>query len=527
MAALEFFRHELSWVHAEYLNPEHCGYCVVCAAFVILGKRYIGVTIRKRNAMQESVLPLSRRKGFVRPHLTKLAAVYRISDVMLIVGCLVVSAHVYAVSWSDRYSFSAAAAVAVFYLFAESKGLYRSWRISTIFQEWRELWVAWSGTVLALMIVVFIFKDSDEYSRQVILTWLVMTPLVISIWRSLGRVVWREVRRRGGNFRVVAIVGVTDIGARLERNMEAAKWMGLRVKGYYDDRCVSGERIKDNERRAPVVGDNAVLLRHAQRGEIDMIYITFPLRAEQRVCELVRCLSDTTASVYFVPDFEVFDMLSGRWYALGDMPIVSIHETPFAGVEGWVKRVEDVVLSGAILALIAIPMILIAIGVKLSSRGPVLFKQKRYGIDGKEIEVWKFRTMKVCEDGQAVVQARQCDPRVTPFGAFLRRTSLDELPQLINVIQGVMSLVGPRPHAVAHNEEYRKLVYRYMLRHKVKPGITGLAQVNGWRGETDTLDKMERRIQYDLEYIRHWSLGLDFRIIFLTLFKGFVNKNAY
>jgi putative colanic acid biosynthesis UDP-glucose lipid carrier transferase len=212
---------------------------------------------------------------------------------------------------------------------------------------------------------------------------------------------------------------------------------------------------------------------------------------------------------------------------LGEFPVVSIHETPFNGVDGWIKRLEDIVLSTLILSLISIPMLIIALGVKLSSSGPVFYKQNRYGLRGNRIEVWKFRTMTACEDDAEVRQVQQSDVRVTPLGAFLRRTSLDELPQFINVLQGRMSIVGPRPHAVIHNEEYRKLISGYMLRHKVRPGITGLAQVNGWRGETDTLDKMEKRIEYDLAYIKNWSLLLDVKIILLTLFKGFSGKNVY
>jgi putative colanic acid biosynthesis UDP-glucose lipid carrier transferase len=196
-------------------------------------------------------------------------------------------------------------------------------------------------------------------------------------------------------------------------------------------------------------------------------------------------------------------------------------------VDGFVKRVEDVILAGSLIMLFAIPMIFIAIGVKLSSPGPLFFKQRRYGLRGDQIEVWKFRTMSVLENDDKVVQAKKNDPRVTRFGAFLRRTSLDELPQLINVLQGTMSMVGPRPHAVAHNEHYRKQIDRYMLRHKVKPGITGLAQVNGWRGETETLDKMQKRIEFDLAYIQNWSLWLDIKIIFQTMFVVFSDKHAY
>jgi putative colanic acid biosynthesis UDP-glucose lipid carrier transferase len=180
-----------------------------------------------------------------------------------------------------------------------------------------------------------------------------------------------------------------------------------------------------------------------------------------------------------------------------------------------------------VLLLISPLLLMIAAAIKLTSKGPVLFRQDRYGLDGKRIGVYKFRSMKVMENGGAVTQAKRNDSRVTAVGAFLRRTSLDELPQFFNVLLGEMSVVGPRPHAVAHNEEYRKQVAYYMLRHKVRPGITGWAQINGWRGETDTLEKMEMRVKYDLDYIRNWSLFFDVRIVFKTVFKGFVDKNAY
>ncbi|MCX2533910.1 MAG: exopolysaccharide biosynthesis polyprenyl glycosylphosphotransferase [Plesiomonas shigelloides] len=206
---------------------------------------------------------------------------------------------------------------------------------------------------------------------------------------------------------------------------------------------------------------------------------------------------------------------------------MSVFSSPFDGIGGFIKRAEDIILGALILLLISPVLLFVAIGVKLSSPGPVLFKQDRYGLGGKCIKVWKFRSMKVMENSDKVVQATRNDPRVTRFGAFIRRTSLDELPQFFNVLQGSMSIVGPRPHAVAHNEEYRAIVNRYMVRHMVKPGITGLAQINGFRGETDTVDKMEMRVKYDLRYIQTWSLALDIKIIFLTIFKGFVGETAY
>ena len=251
------------------------------------------------------------------------------------------------------------------------------------------------------------------------------------------------------------------------------------------------------------------------------------MRAEDRIRYLLDQLSDSTVSVYIVPDFFVFELLHSRWTNMGGLPAVSVFENPFFGVDGIAKRVTDVAIASAALAIAAVPMIAIATMIKLTSPGPVFFRQRRYGLDGKEIMVWKFRSMRTCDNGPVVRQATKEDPRITPLGRILRKTSLDELPQLLNVIEGNMSLVGPRPHASAHNEQYRSLIRGYMLRHKVKPGITGLAQVNGCRGETETIDKMERRVQWDHKYIRSWSLWLDLKIMFRTVAVVLKQDQAY
>jgi putative colanic acid biosynthesis UDP-glucose lipid carrier transferase len=251
------------------------------------------------------------------------------------------------------------------------------------------------------------------------------------------------------------------------------------------------------------------------------------MRAEDRIRNVLNRLGDSTVSVYIVPDFFVFELLHSRWTNIGGLPAVSIFEHPFYGVDGMVKRAIDLILALVALLVCAVPMTIIAATIKLTSTGPVFFRQRRYGLDGREFHVWKFRTMRVREDGDEVTQAKKHDSRVTPLGAILRQTSLDELPQLFNVLSGGMSLVGPRPHATAHNEFYRTMIQGYMLRHKVKPGITGLAQVNGCRGETDTLEKMQRRVEYDHRYIREWSLWLDLRILVQTVIVVLSRVNAY
>jgi putative colanic acid biosynthesis UDP-glucose lipid carrier transferase len=257
------------------------------------------------------------------------------------------------------------------------------------------------------------------------------------------------------------------------------------------------------------------------------VYITLPLGSQPRIVELMEQVQGTTASTFFVPDVFGISIIQGRLQDMNGVPVVGLCETPFTGTNRLVKRISDVVLASIILVLIAPLLLAIAVGVKLSSPGPVIFKQRRNGLDGEEIVVWKFRSMRAMDDGAVIKQATKDDPRITPFGAFLRRSSLDELPQFFNVLQGRMSIVGPRPHAVAHNEEYRKLIKAYMVRHKVKPGITGWAQVHGLRGETDTIEKMQARVEYDLEYLRNWSLGMDLQIIARTVKVVFFDRQAY
>jgi len=296
------------------------------------------------------------------------------------------------------------------------------------------------------------------------------------------------------------------------------------VVGYFDDRAperLSGLAAADN------LGPISALADYVRANNVDIIYIALPMASQPRILRLLEELRDTTASIYFVPDIFVFDLIQARVDSIGDLPVVAVCETPFYGFNGVLKRISDVVIASFILALISPLMIAIAVGVKLASPGPVFFRQRRYGVDGRKIVVYKFRSMTVAEDGDVVRQATKNDSRVTAFGALLRKTSLDELPQFINVLQGRMSVVGPRPHAVAHNEMYRKLIRGYMIRHKVRPGITGLAQVNGFRGETDTVEKMKQRIEYDLAYLRSWSLILDLQIILKTIVVVLKKNNAY
>jgi putative colanic acid biosynthesis UDP-glucose lipid carrier transferase len=324
---------------------------------------------------------------------------------------------------------------------------------------------------------------------------------------------------------------VNELGIQLARNIESAPEMGLRLAGFFDDRPAERTAALPEAGVADPGysrgGGMDELVHRARRGTIDIVYITFPMRAEDRIRELLVRLADTTASVYIVPDFFVFELLHARWTNINGLPAVSVFENPLFGVDGLAKRSVDLLLGAAALAVAAVPMLVIGVMIKLTSPGPVFFRQRRYGLDGREILVWKFRTMTCCDNGENVTQATRDDDRVTRVGRFLRRNSLDELPQLYNVLEGSMSLVGPRPHATAHNEQYRALIDGYMLRHKVKPGITGLAQVKGHRGETETLDKMLQRVACDHQYIREWSFWMDIKILAKTLLVVFSQRNAY
>lgn len=475
----------------------------------------------------DAINTASAERGVIRPHHAKLVLVSRIADAAWIALTHIFVFLVYeAQGWGPPDTVATVAAVIAFLFVAEASGLYTAWRGVPLKRELVRVWMAWGVVATALLFAAFALKASASFSRVITVLWFALAPLAISAWRVAVRLSLQEARRRGRNTRRVAIVGLTEMGERVAARIRETPWLGMMIVGFFDDRAPARCHAVP-KRLGRLEGSFDDLVRHAREGRIDVVYLALPLKAEPRVSELLKRLADTTASVYFVPDFFAFDLLQGQWSSLDDIPVVSIFETPFYGVDGWVKRLEDLVLGTLFLAVAGVPMLMIAAIIKLTSPGPVFFRQRRYGLNGEVIHVLKFRTMRVAEDGALVPQATKDDERVTPFGVFLRRTSLDELPQLLHVVSGTMSLVGPRPHAVAHNELYRKRIHGYMLRHKVKPGLTGWAQVNGWRGETDTLEKMEKRVQHDLEYIRRWGLWLDVKIIALTVFSSKVHRNAY
>jgi putative colanic acid biosynthesis UDP-glucose lipid carrier transferase len=381
----------------------------------------------------------------------------------------------------------------------------------------------WVAIVGLLGLLGWATRTLGAFDERVLLAWVLATPAALFAAHRLLPLILPRVLAAEGLQKVAVIAGANSLGRKLGERLREPL-LGVRVAGYFDDRAAG--RLQDLPAGANL-GGLARLADYARSHRVDVIYIALPMASQPRILRLLEDLRDTTASIYFVPDIFVADLIQARVDSIGGLPVVAVCETPFHGFNGMVKRASDVLLSLFILALISPLMVAIAVGVKLSSPGPILFRQRRYGVDGRKIVVYKFRTMTVAEDGDVVRQATRNDSRITRFGAFLRRTSLDELPQFINVLQGRMSVVGPRPHAVAHNELYRKLIRGYMIRHKVRPGITGLAQVNGFRGETDTVEKMKARIEHDLAYLRNWSLLLDLQIILKTIAVVLGRQNAY
>jgi putative colanic acid biosynthesis UDP-glucose lipid carrier transferase len=374
-----------------------------------------------------------------------------------------------------------------------------------------------------LLLLGYATESIDLFQREAIFTWLWLAPVALVSSNFVFRWLIPVLAHMQGGHRRAIIVGLNEQGAELAKRVERSPYDNIDLLGFFDDRA--GERTADPDIK--IRGKLSDIAAYAKENHVQLIYICLPMASQPRIVNVLDDLRDTTASIYFVPDLFVTDIIQGRVAHVSHMPVVSVCETPFTGINGIVKRISDVVISLGILLMISPLLIAIAVAVKFTSPGPIIFKQRRYGLDGEEILVYKFRSMTVCEDGNTVKQAQKNDSRLTPIGGFLRKTSLDELPQFLNVLQGRMSIVGPRPHAIAHNEMYRKLIKGYMVRHKAKPGITGWAQVNGLRGETETVDKMAARIEYDLDYLRNWSLGLDLKIILMTVGVVFKDQYAY
>lgn len=469
-------------------------------------------------------LQSNKYNGFIRQNRSFILAFVKVTDIFIIISLYIYYLDIFDESIAKEKIAVLLCSTLTYEFFATINNLYSTPRGARFLLIIKNIFTAWVASVFIVLAFTSFTNGIENHKLHSLFYWLLTTPIFLSGWHLIVRLILVLLRKSGRNARRTAIAGATSLGLDIAHIITQQSWMGYNLMGFFDDRKPSGNRINN---KIDLVGGFDEMINLAKQNKLDVIFITLPMCSEKRIKSILDELSDTSTVVYFIPNFFVFDLLGSKIENFNGLPAVCVYNTPHSDIDGFSKRLLDIVLSLIILAVIALPMLIIAIGVKLSSPGPVFFLQHRYGFRGEEIQVWKFRTMRVCEDGAVVKQATQGDPRITPFGQFLRRTSLDELPQFINALQGRMSIVGPRPHAVAHNELYRGQIKGYMLRHNVKPGITGLAQIRGFRGETDTLDKMEGRVHSDLEYIQNWSVWLDLEIVFLTIFKGFTDKNAY
>jgi len=385
-----------------------------------------------------------------------------------------------------------------------------------------EITMQWLLVVGFIWTLIVLSDLRDRFDPRVVVTWAAFTPLALWASRLGAQLVFQSVGVRRLPPRSAVIIGRNDLGVLLEQRLAEDPSLRIRVLGFFDDKSADG-----GAENGTLLGEPAQLPRFILENGVRLVYITWPMTRESRILDLLESLRDSTVSIYFVPDVSVASLIQGRVDLVNGIPVVGVCESPFYGIRGLAKRLCDIVIASAALVATSPLLLAAAIGVWLTTPGGVIFKQRRYGLDGQQIVVYKFRSMTVSEDGDhTYTQVIPNDSRVTRFGAFLRKTSIDELPQLFNVLEGSMSLVGPRPHAIAVNEQYRRLISGYMVRHKVKPGITGWAQVNGLRGGDD-LEHMRRRVELDLEYLRHWSLGLDIAILLKTAALIFLDRRAY
>lgn len=437
---------------------------------------------------------------------------------------LLVSMQVMGVPFEQEYLALATISALLCLLFVRPVVTRQRTRFDSVTGIAAHVWLGWGAVIMVLLVLGYATKVSAVYSRRTLFLWFVLTPVGVTLAVVLLRRWAQQVLADASHARSAVIAGGNWVSQQFAMTLREYPELGFSLVGMFDDREASrcGAVLRDIWK-----GRFAELADFVREQHVDVVFIALPVAHLQRHGDWLADIQDTTASLYFMPDIFVFDLIQSQVMDINGIPVIALRESPFLGRRWLIKRLTDLVLASIMVVVLSPVLLAAALAVKLSSPGSVIFRQRRYGLDGEEIIVYKFRSMRVSEDGAKVVQATKDDPRVTPVGHILRKTSLDELPQLFNVIQGRMSLVGPRPHAVAHNEEYRRRIKGYMGRHKVMPGITGLAQVSGCRGETATLEDMERRVKYDLDYLRNWSLGLDLKILLKTLRVVLGDDRAY
>jgi len=374
-------------------------------------------------------------KGMIRSRQGTFGFGYRLIDLAVIISCLMISAALYNISVTQLYVSAALIGVVGYSLFAESFGIYGSWRAASAKRMLLATAGSWVIVCFLLVLLGFFAKLSESFSRVVMGSWMLSSLLVLCLWRMGFRKLLQWMRLQGYNSRRAAIVGLNDNAMRLRNQLISHPELGIQFDGFFDDR--GHERLAEAFPQESLDGTIQQLIERTKSGDYDLIFIALPLKAQKRIAQILERCGDTTASVHLIPDFFTYNLINARLGAVGNVQTISIFDTPMFGFNDVLKRMFDIVFSLCVLTVISLPMLAIAAAVKLTSPGPVIFKQYRYGLDGRKIQVWKFRSMTTLDNGDKVVQAKKGDARITPVGAFIRKTSLDELPQFINVLQGL------------------------------------------------------------------------------------------
>jgi putative colanic acid biosysnthesis UDP-glucose lipid carrier transferase len=464
-----------------------------------------------------------------------LSVLSRIIDIaMVALGAAIAAAvHSGRIEWlDDMQSVSLAFGCLLVVVFFPALGIYQSWRGKPLYDLLSRVAGGWVMVEITGVLISFSLHRSDNLSRLWLLYWALATIVLLIVTKVIVYSILRGLRREGFNQRAVAIVGGAPYGRFLIEQMRSRPEAGFSPVVVFDEDSTINHYEDPDAANAidgvPVERDYQRMIQLVRQRAIRELWLALPISKEKAIHRFVMDLRNDFVNIRFIPDVRSLTLFNQPMVELLGVPAINLAASPITDLRVLPKRVFDRLFALAALTALSPVMLVIAAMVKLSSPGPVFFRQKRKGIDGNQFEIYKFRSMKMHkEEAGKITQATRRDPRITAVGAFLRRTSLDELPQFINVLRGEMSVVGPRPHALEHDDIYKDLVKGYMHRYRIKPGITGWAQINGYRGETDRIEKMMGRVKLDLYYMQHWSFWLDIKIVVLTLWKGFVGSNAY
>jgi len=466
-------------------------------------------------AISQGYQQLGRGRRLLKRRESLVSSFQILVDVLLTMGLLLVLIYYKVGEVTPNYRALIVVAMLLQFVLYGAYGVYR--QSGSLTKGCYRLVSAWFVFLLLLLFVGFLTKASEYFSREVFVLWGVLGLLLqLSVYSILYRAIGAYRERFEENLECL-IVGHGRLGHHLKDSINNNKWLPDRVVGFVSSRdyqCYEQDAINP----VPILGDLGDIERIIIEYDIKRVYIAVPLDLSEKIEHLHVDLLNYNVDLIWVPDIYALQLLNHSVREVGGLPLIFLNESPMTSTRTGIlfKDIMDRSVAVLLLVILSPYLLLVALGIKITSKGPVFFKQERHGWDGSVFKIWKFRSMYVHDEGAEVTQASRGDKRVTPIGRHLRRTSVDELPQLFNVLFGDMSLVGPRPHAVAHNEFYDDHIDAYLARHRIKPGITGLAQINGCRGETEELSMMLERVQYDVEYINNWSFWLDIQILIKT-----------